>query len=63
MIDCVIYRMEPLFAEAHGTLEQISTLFMQLERHLGHADEVQIEETIQKKLEEIQKYGDNRLIL
>ncbi len=33
--------MEVLFAQSHGTLEQINTLFIQLERHLGHADEIE----------------------
>jgi hypothetical protein len=47
--------MEGLFAESHGTLEQINTLFIQLERHLGHPDEVQIEDTIQKKLDDLNK--------
>jgi len=47
--------MEVLFAESHGTLEQINTLFMQLERHLGHEDETQIEDTIQKKLDDLNK--------
>jgi len=47
--------MESLFAESHGTLEQINTLFIQLERHVGHPDEVQIEDTIHKKLEELNK--------
>jgi len=47
--------MEALFIECHGTLEQISTLFVQLERHLGHPDEIGIEETIQKKLDDLSK--------
>jgi hypothetical protein len=47
--------MESLFAESHGMLEQINTLFIQLERHVGQQDEVQIEDTIQKKVEDLNK--------
>ena len=43
--------MEGLFAEAHGVLEQVATLFGQLEKHIGHPDEVAIEDTIKVKLE------------
>lgn len=45
--------MEPLFAEAHGVLEQIGTLFAQLERHTGHPDEVSIEDNIKKKIDNL----------
>lgn len=45
--------MEALFLESHGVLEQINSLFVQLERHVGHQDETQIEETIQRKIEEL----------
>lgn len=45
--------MEALFLESHGVLEQINSLFVQLERHQGHPDEVQIEETIDRKIKEL----------
>jgi hypothetical protein len=47
--------MDALFVECHGTLEQINTLFVQLERHIGHPDEIPIEDTIQKKLDDLNK--------
>ncbi|CAL8073130.1 unnamed protein product [Orchesella dallaii] len=50
--------MEALFLESHGVLEQINSLFVQLERHVGHQDEIQIEETIQKKIEELNQTFD-----
>jgi len=39
-------------------LEQINSLFVQLERHVGHQDEIQIEETINKKIEELNQTFD-----
>jgi hypothetical protein len=45
--------MEPLFASSHGILDQVTVLFGQLEKHVGHPDEVTIEETIKKKLDEL----------
>ena len=43
--------MDPSFAEAHGILEQVSTLFGQLEKFTGRPEEVSIEDTIKNKLE------------
>lgn len=43
--------MDALFVEAHGILEQLNTLFIHLEKHIGHPDEVEIEESIKSKLE------------
>jgi len=43
--------MEPLFADAHGNIEQISTLFGQLEKYVGHPTEVNIEDAIKSKLD------------
>jgi len=43
--------MESVFAEAHGVLEQVGSAFVQLERHIGHPDEIAIEDTIKKRLE------------
>jgi len=55
--------MEALFLESHGVLEQINSLFVQLERHVGHPDETQIEETIQQKIEELNRAFDRLDIL
>jgi hypothetical protein len=43
--------MESLFVEVHGVLEQVNALFVHLEKHIGHSDEVQIEEIIKSKLD------------
>lgn len=43
--------MENLFVEAHASLEQVGSLFVQLEKHIGHPDEVGIEDAIRVKLE------------
>ena len=56
---CILYfteinwviNMDPSFAEAHGILEQVSTLFGQLEKFTGRPEEVSIEDTIKNKLE------------
>jgi len=37
--------------EVHGVLEQVNALFVHLEKHIGHSDEVQIEEIIKSKLD------------
>jgi len=55
--------MEALFLESHGVLEQINSLFVQLERHVGHQDEIQIEETIQHKIEELNRAFDRLDVL
>lgn len=52
--------MESLFLESHGVLEQINSLFVQLERHVGYPDEVQIEQTIQQKIEELNQYASKQ---
>jgi hypothetical protein len=45
--------MDSLFVESHGTLEEIGSLFIQLEKRLGHPDGLQIEETIGRKLDSL----------
>jgi len=48
-------KMEAIFAECHGVLEHISTLFSTLERSRGYENEKQLEDSIHLKLESLKR--------
>jgi len=48
-----VSEMEASFVEAHGILEQIGALFVQLEKLTGHPDEIVYEDNIKKKIDSL----------